>query len=626
MYISKFQVVNYKSYLESGQIELRPGFNAIIGQNSVGKTALLNALSFQFEPNPHRSEKTVPVQGTQLSDTSSVDVTFEISGKELLEVVRIVGLGQIIPEPLRGPMFGKIEYDGTMNSMNRVLTALSHEPQLTFSARFNNSGGNRNFSFDPSVFLGYRISAQPDGTQPGYTVRITANGDALETTQSVVRSSSDLRTALAYQLLGRVYRFRAERYNLGESAVGINSRLAPDANNLAEVLNIMQSNPAPFEEYNLLVRIVLPTVQHVSVRPLNNNRVQILIWPHKVSSRREDLAIPLTECGSGVGQVLAILYAITASKFPQVLLIDEPQSFLHPGAVRKLIEVLKQYPRHQYVLATHSPTVISAAEPATITVVRSSGFETQLEVIDPTNTKEFGIFLSEVGARLSDVFGADNVLWVEGQTEEIGFPVILQKLKNRSLMGTAIVGIQQVGDLQQRDRKRVLEIYRRLAGANSLMPPALAFVFDSECLTQQQKKELESMLPGSVHFLPRRMYENYLLDPDAVAATVNAIEGFSHNPIQAAEVTALFAKKRPETKSAVQLRYFCDRTTAVPTDWELAIDAAKLLSDAFNELSETRVSYEKTKHSVAITKWLLENKPEALKELADFVDKLLPRD
>jgi recombinational DNA repair ATPase RecF len=45
MYISKFQVINYKSYRESGDVEFKPGFNILTGQNSAGKTALLEALT-----------------------------------------------------------------------------------------------------------------------------------------------------------------------------------------------------------------------------------------------------------------------------------------------------------------------------------------------------------------------------------------------------------------------------------------------------------------------------------------------------------------------------------------------------------------------------------------------------
>lgn len=62
MYISKFQVVNYKSYLDSGTIELKQGFNVITGQNNSGKTVLLEALQ-QGNAVPHRTIETVPYLG-----------------------------------------------------------------------------------------------------------------------------------------------------------------------------------------------------------------------------------------------------------------------------------------------------------------------------------------------------------------------------------------------------------------------------------------------------------------------------------------------------------------------------------------------------------------------------------
>lgn len=48
------------------------------------------------------------------------------------------------------------------------------------------------------------------------------------------------------------------------------------------------------------------------------------------------------------------------------IVIDEPQSYLHPGAAKKLIEILQEFPQHQYFIATHSAEIIAAANPSTI--------------------------------------------------------------------------------------------------------------------------------------------------------------------------------------------------------------------------------------------------------------------
>jgi recombinational DNA repair ATPase RecF len=60
MNILEFKVENYKSWYDSGVVAISPGFNIIIGQNNVGKSALLEALSFTTSPNPHRSLVTCP--------------------------------------------------------------------------------------------------------------------------------------------------------------------------------------------------------------------------------------------------------------------------------------------------------------------------------------------------------------------------------------------------------------------------------------------------------------------------------------------------------------------------------------------------------------------------------------
>jgi hypothetical protein len=319
------------------------------------------------------------------------------------------------------------------------------------------------------------------------------------------------------------------------------------------------------------------------------------------------------------------------SNEPQVILIDEPQSFLHPGAVRKLFEVLKDFPQHQYIITTHSPAVIAAADPATLTIARAIDGESKLEAVDPSSAKHARAYLAEVGARLSDVFGADDIIWAEGQTEEECFPLILRRVAKRSLMGTAVVGIRQTSSLQGRDRKKMLEIHHKMSEANTLLPPTIAFVFDEECLTKEKKEELQKMAPGRVHFLLRRMYENYLLDPEAIAEVVNKIPHFREQPVSADEVRQWLDKKSDErvkgdkngSVSGQQLRYFCKGTTQVPANWEQKIDAGSLLQDLFEELSETRVAFEKTTHSVALTECLIEHRPASLREIADFLVVIL---
>ncbi len=67
MRIKTFEIDHYKSFLASGEIYLTDGFNVIVGQNNVGKTALAEAISLRFGNHPHRSRKTMPESFTELS-------------------------------------------------------------------------------------------------------------------------------------------------------------------------------------------------------------------------------------------------------------------------------------------------------------------------------------------------------------------------------------------------------------------------------------------------------------------------------------------------------------------------------------------------------------------------------
>src|SRR5579864_1564908 len=88
MYISKFKIRNYKSFVESPPLNLGLGFNVVCGQNSAGKTALLEALAFNTHGHPHRSPQTIPAPGSQPDPISVAIASFALTGQEFSEILR----------------------------------------------------------------------------------------------------------------------------------------------------------------------------------------------------------------------------------------------------------------------------------------------------------------------------------------------------------------------------------------------------------------------------------------------------------------------------------------------------------------------------------------------------------
>jgi hypothetical protein len=430
----------------------------------------------------------------------------------------------------------------------------------------------------------------------------------------------DLGCDLALTFASKAYSFEAERFALGRCKRETEDELLPNARNLANVLNSLDDNPSKFRDYMELVQEVLPQIKQVGVRSyLDPTEVEVIVWTEEHALRDDKLAFSLGECGTGVGQVLAILYVVYTSPDPRVIIIDEPQSFLHPGAVRKMIDILHRYPKHQFIIATHSPTVITAAHANTIALVTQNTGESVIRTLDARNSEDQTLYLSEVGASLADVFGADQILWVEGKTEEKCFPTILERLSDRRLKGTAIVGVLSPGDLQGRHKETIYRIYGRLSASGALIPPAVGFVFDSERLTQKEEDDFERMSEGKVRFLNRRMYENYLLNPRAIAALINELDVARQMPLVESEVVDWLsgASEGPQ--------YFLSKSFEAESgdDWIKDVDGAAMLDGVFSALSEKRVTYLKVIHGFALTEWLIENDPKSLNELVDFLVSIL---
>lgn len=308
------------------------------------------------------------------------------------------------------------------------------------------------------------------------------------------------------------------------------------------------------------------------------------------------------------------------SDFPRTIIIDEPQSFLHPGAIRKLFEIMRQHPQHQYIITTHSPVAITTAEPENIIMVRKEGAESTVEAIDVSQTEQLRRYLLEIGASLSDVFGADNILWVEGPTEEICFPKILQEISKRPLRGTEILGVKHTGDLEGKHTKIILDVYNTLSKGKGILPPAVGFIFDPEGRSKTFQDDLIRQSKGIVHFLERRMFENYLLNPRALSWLMSKLEGFRDVPVTADEVEAWFETHGWDKKFIEITQKEEDKNREY---WIRKVDSAKLLDALFNELSEHRYIYDKVAYSIELTNWVIENAPDELKELVVLLERVL---
>jgi hypothetical protein len=590
-------------------IELSPGFNVVIGKNNSGKTAFTEALSLKFKDTPHRSVITMPETRTNLPSTSFVTANFIVQIDEARSI--LFNRQEVFNIPRRP--------NSTSEQDKTFLHSLLNQNEAEITFRLANRGVQHAFlmpywEIKSKTGYSFRLS-EPDGAPK------IIDGSGWNT-------GNDIAHIIAQNFLPRIYTFRAERLNVGQSAMGTSQILNPDAGNLPQVLiNIKAARYAVFERILKQLKIIFPEFYDINLVTIDKGTiVKIFLASYAHNGERSDLDIAMQDSGTGIGQVLAMLYVVNTAQYPQVFVIDEPQSFLHPDAIRKLFGILgKNYSEHQYIITTHSPTVLSSANPTTIIHLKKDGFETRATTVNARERTALGAVLADVGAKLSDVFGADHVLWVEGKTEELAFPQIVNELSNTSLLGTTILSVINKGDLEQKNKKDVdlaLRMYQRLSQSPALIPPMLGFLFDREGLTHAEIEDIEKRLEGKISFLPRRMYENYLLNPEAIAKLISTLDNFSENPVSPEEVAKWIEDHKWDN---VYYDSENDESARTEENYLLKVKGDLLLDRMFKDLSDNKHNYtdNKVEYGLILTEWLMGNAPEELQELADQIDGIL---
>jgi len=589
------RLANYKSYLDESVLEFSPRVTYVLGANNSGKTTLLEAIQAPGNA-PHRSPKTVPLIGDHPRvPFSSIRMSFSISGGGLREFL------------LSAPREFGVRGQQERTRQETFLNALLAEPEL----RFDVVSRERVYVASCSWFS-REVQATEGITVARYRSRPEHGSfDYLGTIGDDASSSSDLGRLLYEDFRQRIFRFRAERSRAlaGHAQPGL--ELTPAADNLVQVLDNLQGTPSRNRQYLEHVRRVLPEIHALGVSTTPGGSKEIRIW--FFDGEREDLATPLEQAGSGVPNILALLYTITMSPRPRMIMIDEPSVFLHPGATRELIRVIREFSQHQYIISSHQPIALDELDDvAMVLLKRGPEGATSARSVDPARSEDQQAVLSTVGASLSDVFSADRILWVEGMTETKVFRTVAGRIGLPR--GAAILPIVHTGDLEGTNATLAIEIYRRLTESGALVPPAIAIVLDDEGRADSVKEQLRSRLQGTrLEFLPFRMIENVFLRPELVHEFLRREEGKwgpSTVEYSATAVQTYWDSLRDTHRFKVDFRRAAD-----PRRWMRDVHGARVLEDTLAHFCENRLAYDKVSHGPRLTKLAEELDPTWLEPI-----------
>jgi energy-coupling factor transporter ATP-binding protein EcfA2 len=602
---------DYLSFRECPTIEFREGINLVVGVNNSGKSALLKALNPTLPAQANRSEERF--RGSELP-SASVTLRIQFSGQRLARAALDMGEVDI-------PLPHKMRHSANQQEIDDFWGDFFKNDRHSFSVPFHGNG-----NLDQFRYPAHGLFEPSNNPNEGGFVRVSnKKGKLCFGGLGSERERDSVPSILSSICREDIFNFSAERLNVGASGFGNVRRLSHNADNLPAFLHtLMGERGSITDRLKDHLRAIFPTFGNLTIRSNPaNGLAEILIWP-TTAMEQPELAFPLSESGTGLGQVIAIL-SVVMTTTESVIIIDEINSFLHPGAVKALLRLFQtEYNQHQYIISTHSSEVISFSNPSTLHLVRREGYRSSVKALKLDQVDELREVTRELGISMTDVFAADRIVWVEGPTEEICFPEIYKAETKKSVPASCkILAVSDTGRLTEgKNKAAIFQLYRALAEKAAPLVSDVKFSLDSETLTPEQKTDLERAARGSVDFLPRRHLECYLIHAASIAEFIaqRYKETLSDTPVPTAKAVEAALENRAGSK---QFKIAEWKNDLEDEAWLARIDAANLINQVCADVSEARLTFNKKRDSLLLLQLVIRNHPAQLAELGDYVRQLV---
>ena len=136
-------------------------------------------------------------------------------------------------------------------------------------------------------------------------------------------------------------------------------RLHSDGSNAASVLREIQSKSQDqMEQIRELLKSVVPGTIDVKPKKLGNKLTLEFTQDWTKSKPVKFAAFNMSD---GTLRILGLLTAVFQHPTPSLLVIEEPETTIHPGALGSILDVLRSASRFmQVVVTTHSPDILDA--------------------------------------------------------------------------------------------------------------------------------------------------------------------------------------------------------------------------------------------------------------------------
>lgn len=241
-----------------------------------------------------------------------------------------------------------------------------------------------------------------------------------------------------------------------------------------------------------------------------------------------------------------------------LVVIDEPEVYLHPDIQRRLLDVLATL-GPDVLIATHSTEIIAEADPTDIVVIDKTRGRGE-RVTDALGVqKAMDALGSQQNLTLAALARNRRVLFVEGDSDFLLIRRFARRLGYADLGAGLGLTHANSGGFGSNDRVRILAEGIEQALAMRLM---IGAVYDRDYFCDEQIESVEAGLNNSLALgciLPCKEIENFLLVPGALQRALLRALADRQDGVEAlnmtAELDAIINEMRDDTSDAITAKY-----------------------------------------------------------------------
>ena len=448
MYISKLCIKNYKSFLDSGVIELKEDIFAFIGQNNTGKSAILDSIQVFFPTSKKVITSEDFHKGT--NEDIVIEVWFKNVDKSYLEANiykdKINKQNEKINEAYS--LYIKEKTEANLKKYEKQKEKLEEIRTKEFYEAIEKYGiDNEELYVKMVAKKGNRISTKYYNKNdvelnetdlkkilPQIKVIPALRDPKNESTAGNNSYLKDLIQMLDEESKTDII-LNDKRITYSELNDVLSEETKKRCNDLAEKITSYYNNAVGSKDY----KIVIDATVNISKGTQ---------YTTTIIDTTTGIENDVLNCGTGYQSmiILSILETyvnISQSSTKYILLIEEPEVYLHPSLQRKMIDTLLQISENNQVIFTsHSPITISKLESSNVRLVEKNNCESRILNVTPKKV------IDELGIKHDDILYSKGIIFVEGKDDIDVISELIRKIDNNMVEKINIIQTHSCNNLK----------------------------------------------------------------------------------------------------------------------------------------------------------------------------------